>query len=160
MNPRIPESTTPFVRLVTFDPAYDKRPKNPGDPDYGIHGVTLRFLLTGPLGAIQFVVYTNWHLPETTERLRTQPYDAIGGDPHWMERPMPADLGYHSYVPRYEGQSSMGSCAFLGGAECYYDGSTLNAEPVFVRLLREGDAGVWDALEQYYRQTFEVADAE
>ena len=36
----------------------------------------------------------------------------------------------------------------------YYDGSSLNAEPVYQRLLREGNDGVWAELEGYYAEMF------
>lgn len=139
-------------RHIEFNPAWDKRRTN----HYGVHGVDLRFVLRGPKGAVQFCIFTNWHLPEVTEELKGRRYDAIQGDYHWMERPMPSDLGYHSPVPLYDGQGIVTEeCPYLDGKPCFYDGSGLNAEPVFERLLREGDAGVWDALEKYYERTFD-----
>ena len=66
---------------------------------------------------------------------------------------MPADLGYHSLTPRYHNQSAY-TCDILPGGRCYYDGSGLNSEPVYERLVREGGEAVWDALEQFYRETF------
>ena len=45
-------------------------------------------------------------------------------------------------------------CEWLDGKPCYYDGSTLNAEPMFEILLREGSAGVWRELREYYDQVF------
>lgn len=45
-------------------------------------------------------------------------------------------------------------CPWLDGKPCYYDGSTLNAEPVFEVLLKEGSAGVWRELREYYDRTF------
>ncbi len=132
-----------FRREISFEPAYDWRDKNGG-----IHGVNLRFLLTGPEGAVQFVLYTNWQLPEVMKELEARPN-------HSLCHPMPADLGYHSPVPRYVGQEIMTiDCECLGGKPCYYDGSSFNARPVYERLLREGDAGVWAALEDYYKETF------
>jgi len=69
--------------------------------------------------------------------------------------PMALDLGYHSKVPKYEGDVPMSEhCPVLKG-KCYYDGSTLNAERVFERLVNEGDAGVWAELESYYATTFQ-----
>lgn len=134
-------------RIVQFQPAFDKRHKDP-NKNYGIHGVTLRMVLKGKNGAVQFVVYTNWHLPHVQEELNSKSLD-------WELRgPMPADLGYHSPHPMYEGQQPMrGTCDILG-TQCYYDGSTLNSEPVFERLLEEGDAGVWAELESYYESHF------
>jgi hypothetical protein len=142
-------------RIVTFSPACDKRDPNPSK-NYGIHGVDLRFVLKGEKGAVQFVLYTMWQLPHVTKENASRRYEAVGGDSHWMERPTPADLGYHSLAPHYEGQTVIQeSCEFLDGRPCYYDGSSLNAEPVYHRLLAEGDAGVWSALEDYYRRVFE-----
>ena len=146
----------PLVRSVTFSPAFDKRPKQPGDPNCGIHGVDLRFTLKGEKGAVQFLLYTQWQLPEVAKELLDRPYEASRAGPHWMDRPMPADLGYHAYMPQYEGHTPMETCNLLPDAPngCYYGGSGLDAEPVFDRLLREGDKGVWDALEEYYAKIF------
>jgi hypothetical protein len=54
-----------FEREVTFTPAYDKRDANPAK-SHGIHGVELRMVLKGKLGATQFVLFTNWQLPHVT----------------------------------------------------------------------------------------------
>ena len=113
----------------------------------------------------------------------------LAQSPFTLLHPLPADLGYHSPVPRYDGQQAVGAqrtqwremtteerttlhvpaglkipfavptdtwtpCPWLDGRRCYADGSSLNAEPVFQRLLREGDAGVWQALEEYWQETF------
>lgn len=128
-------------KTVSFSPAYDE--------NHSIHGVNLRFLLKGPEGAVQFLLSTNWHLPHIQSELE-------GRVDHLFCHPLPADLGYHSPVPRYERHEPLTlNCDVLGGGPCYYDGSGLNAEPVYERLLREGSAGVWAALEEYYKEIFE-----
>lgn len=72
-------------------------------------------------------------------------------------RPMPSNLGYHSPKPMYEGQTSISeSCEFLDGKPCYPGENGLAAAKVFEVLLREGDAGVWRVLEDYYRKTFGI----
>jgi hypothetical protein len=140
-------------KQIKFNPAYDKRHSDPSK-NYGIHGVTLRFHLIGELGAVQFVLYTNWQLPHVTKEQSTK-LNPISGDLHWLCRPMPADLGYHSPKPMYDDHTTMdGPCDLLGGKPCYYDGSGLNAEPIYETLLREGDEGVWKALEDYYVSRF------
>ena len=171
-----------FERIVEFEPAFDKRDSDP-TKDYGIHGVTLRMVLKGPEGAVQFVLYTNWQLPHVTAEMKE-----AGDKPDVLYRPLPADLGYHSPKPMYEGQHPIGSmdyslkgwdmkdlstipeakptgaftpCEYLDGKPCYYDGSGLNAERIFHVLLKEGSNGVWRELEEYYKQTFmeaEIAD--
>jgi hypothetical protein len=142
-------------RIVTFEPAYDKRSTIPGK-NYGIHGVEILFLLKGDRGAVQFRLYTNWQLPHVQAETAKQPLNRR--DPHVFCRPRPTDLGYHSPVPRYEDQTMLTEdCQHIGGP-CYYDGSSLNAYPVFDRLLAEGDKGVWEALEAYYHSTFEETE--
>jgi len=136
-------------RIVEFHAAYDKRPK------YGIHGVELLMALKGDAGAVQFLLFTNWHLPHVEKDLDSRPdykYSRL------LCHPQPADLGYHSKVPRYEDQTKMEHCQFVEGG-CYYDGSGLNAERIYQVLLSEGSDGVWRELEAYYKETFEEVAA-
>lgn len=146
------------MREITIEPAFDRRHANPAK-NYGIHGCNLRFLLKGPLGAVQFVLYTNWQLPHVTEEQLARSYvdDDIGLRVTFL--PLPADLGYHSPTARYANQRVQSDdCPVIGGP-CYYDGSGLNAEPVYERLLREGSDGVWKALEEYYAETFAASES-
>lgn len=147
------EKVNGFERIVRFLPAFDRRNPNPSK-NYGIHGVTLQFFLKGPKGTIQFVVFTNWQLPHVEKE-----HDARCDGSYCFRKPMAADIGYHSPVPLYEGQEPItDKCEWTGGV-CYYDGSTLCAEPIFERLLREGDDGVWAALEEWYHSRFEEKEA-
>ena len=138
-----------FTREVVVRPAYDRRHPNPSK-NYGVHGCDLCFYLRGPLGAVHFVVFTGWHLPHVQAEMEAKSI-ATG--------PMPADLGYHSPHPLYEGQTvSQEECEFIGGP-CYSDGSGLAAEErVWPILLREGSEGLWRTLEAEYRARFEEAD--
>lgn len=141
-------------REVKFTPAYDKRDPDPAK-NYGVRGVTLTFYVHGEKGAVQFVIYTNWMTPEVQKEIDAQLPD--GRFPWLLHEPMPADLGYHSRKPLYEDQHGRSDCDLLGG-ECYYDGSTLNAERLMDTLRLEGDEGVWRELEAYYFQTFGVRE--
>ena len=132
-----------LTREIVFMPAYDQRPKNKGDKDYGIHGVDMRWYLHGPKGVIQFVVYTGWYIPTLVRELG-----------HHGE-PLPADVGYHSYVPMYEGQEPITpGCEILGGSKCYYDGSGLRAYEYFDTLTKEGGEAVWKLMEEEYERRF------
>lgn len=133
-----------------MSPAYDKRNPDPAR-NYGIHGVDLRMYVIGARGAVQFVLYTDWHLPHVDDELR-----AKGA----RLQATPADLGYHSPIPTYEGQESWGrdNCELLGGCRCYYDGSGLNAERIFDVLRAEGSDGVWRELEAYYDEALPSLD--
>ena len=133
-------------KTVQFSAAYDKRDPDP-NKNYGIHGVTIRFVYKGEKGATQFVLYTNWHLPHVTEELRNKE--------RFLLEPLPADLGYHSPTPQYEGQTQM-DCDLLEGGLCYYDGSSLQADRVYKRLLEDGEDGVWAELEEEYKYRFET----
>ena len=140
-----------LTRKLEISPAYDKRPK------YGQHCVDMRWLVQGRHGSVQFLLFTGWYpaiIPtpdkrwqELTGVIRLGPHDA----------PMAADLGYHSRVPRYEDQMLMDKeCPYLEPpGPCYYDGSGLNARRIFSILVHKGGEAVWEALEEYYRKTFE-----
>lgn len=139
-----------FERIVTLSPAFDKRDPNP-NKDYGIHGVELRMVLKGPLGATQFILYTNWQLPHVTREMiiKTSSADPITLKARFL--PLPADKGYHWKKRRYKGQHSY-ACDLLPGKKCYYDGSGLNANALYEVLLKEGSDGVWRDLENYYNE--------
>lgn len=131
---------TGFEKIVTLAPAFDERHSDPSK-NCGIHGVELRMVLKGPIGATQFVVYTNWQLPHVQAELDAKP---LGQFRYILHKPLAADIGYHSPHPQYEDQTAM-PCDVLGGL-CYYDGSSLQAEEIFEVLLREGSYGVWREL--------------
>ena len=139
-------------REIKFLPAYDERNNPKGN--YGIHGVDLRMYLKGELGTVQFVVYTNWHLPHVQEELlNTSKCDKLSIKCNF--EPMPADVGYHSPKPIYEGQEIMSDCCeCLGGKPCYYGGSGLYAEKIYKVLVEKGSDEVWKKLEEYYIDIF------
>jgi len=67
---------------------------------------------------------------------------------HWGE-PMSYDLGHHSTVALYGGVYRAGACNWLDGAECFYDGSGLQADAYLNALNRSGEALVWKMLDDY-----------
>lgn len=138
-----------FLRKeIIFNPAYDKTHKDP-KKDYGIHGVDMMWYLKGELGAIQFVVYTNWHLPHVQKNLDARIDDQF---PHLCCHPQPADVGYHSPTPQYEGQTLMiENCQVINGP-CYYDSTCLQAQDIFNILVKEGGDAVWKEMEKFYIQ--------
>ena len=139
-------------RRVNWYPAWDKRHVDPVR-NYGIHGVYLRFALVGEHGATQFLVGTNWQLPHVTAELVAKSLDgASASELEVRFLPMAVDLGYHSRT-KTEYSVHATYCELLDG-ECWCDGSRLAAERLFERLLREGDAAVWQGLEEYYVERF------
>lgn len=138
-------------RKIEFTPAFDQRNVD-SSKNYGIHGVEMRWILKGDQGAVQFVVYTNWHLPHVQQELEAKA--STSSMPYLMFVPQPANLGYHSPVPMYEGQIKIDdNCPHTGGA-CYYDGSGLQAEEVFRVLVEQGHEAVWNILENRYNEMF------
>jgi hypothetical protein len=142
-------------RAVQFRPAFDKRHRDPSK-NYGIHGVDMRFIVSDERGAVQFVVYTNWHLPHVRDESASKAADI--GDPDYVKlmfAPMAADLGYHSPVARYDGQKPIDeACEYLGGRPCFYDGSSLQAERILDTLISEGDEAVWALMEARHANLF------
>lgn len=137
-------------KITQFAPAFDKRNPEPSK-NYGIHGVDMRMVLKGEFGAVQFVLYTNWQLPHVQEEFRAK----MQPDKYCLFEPLPADLGYHSHKPMYEGQEPLQKeCEYLNGKPCYYDGSGLNAQRIYTTLLEKGSDGVWKELEDYYTKLF------
>lgn len=119
-------------KKIEFIAAQDGRTKG-----YGISTMKIRFVLIGKLGAVQHVFSTGIY----PKGIRPSEY-------------MGYDLGYHSPKPLYEGQAICSDNCDLVNAPCYYDGSTLNAEPVADAFVTEGEDAVWKRLEEYYSETF------
>jgi len=151
-----------FEKIVEFIPAYDKTNPDPSK-NYGIGSVNIRFVFKGDKGAVQFVIGTNWHLPHIQRQFFDKPF------PYFQLQPMAYDLGYHSDKPIRDYQSDVPrkdengedefttpsrECPYTKSGRCFYDGSTLNAEPIVEVLLSEGHEGVWRELEKYYKDIF------
>ncbi|MCB0446396.1 MAG: hypothetical protein KDD03_02600 [Gelidibacter sp.] len=138
-------------KIIELTPAFDRRDPNPSK-NYGIHGVDLIMVLKGDKGAVNFTLYTNWQLPHVQDELKKKMFQHN----HFLFEPMPADIGFHSSTPMYNGQSKMEECKYMNGKDCYYDGSTLMANEVYQILLQEGSEGVWKELERLYNREFDT----
>jgi len=150
----MPDLTREFI----VHPAYDKRPK------YGQHCVDMLWLLNGPLGVVQFRLFTGWGIQVIgqptlgwKELSMSRPRYHSVEEHEAISAPMPADIGYHSPKPMYEGQTAM-DCNLIPGGKCYYDGSTLHANRYFAILVHEGGEALWKALEEYYHERFEAKE--
>jgi hypothetical protein len=134
-------------RAVYFEPGCDTGKP----PRKSVAAMRIRFVLTGDRGAVQFLLGTDWY-PLSVQN------DAGWSGHYTMYRetkPMAWDLGYHSRAPMHDDQIMIEEkCSYLGGKPCYYDGSSLNAEPIRDEFLARGDAAVWESLEHYYVDTF------
>ena len=139
-------------RIFEVDPAFDKRNSDP-EKDRGIHGSTMRFIVKGNEGAVQFVIYTNWHLLHVQKELIESCQTSI--NKFCLLQPMPIDIGYHSPKPMYDEQICIKkSCKYIDEKPCYYSGSMLNSEKYFNIMVSEGSEKLWESLEEYYNHIF------
>lgn len=148
-----------FKRQLVIKPGHHW-PGGNGRRDYGNGSVTFTFYLTGPKGAVECQFGTNW-MPEAARNdvaMRRAIHGLRPDTPEEYGKPRGHYLGYHSPTPKFEGQESSGKCDFLGGSECYRDGSYCAADNLIEGFLNGGDDWVWDRLEAYYRSLFEGAE--
>jgi hypothetical protein len=134
-----------FERVVRVRPAYDHLASGGG-----IGACSVLFLLKGPHGAVDFSLYTGWHLPSALEHL--QRFPAHG---HGRYAPMGVQVAYHARTPQYEDHGvCQQSCEWLDGAPCYSDGSFIQGSEWMAKLIERGTDWLWPALEQEYRERF------
>lgn len=156
---RAPARGPRYERIVDVKSAFDRRPKKPGDPDYGIGAVTIFFVLKGDAGVVQFVIGTDWYLEAIQAEIdaKTRAWDSANPPRRHNVRPNGWDVGYHSPKPMYEGQRIITEkCPYLNYSSCYYDGSGLRADEwVRTILLPQGSDGIWKALESEYELQFQ-----
>ena len=150
---------TKFTRKINFEPGYDfvVQPTKKHGKEYGRHGMSIRFVLKGEEGVVQFLMFTDW-LPRVKKGGMWEPtfnMDNIAFG-HRQMFPMAADIGYHSPKPMYEGQIKRDKCDYLGGKPCYYDGSGLYAEEFMAEFINNGEDKLWTKMEGYYKETFNV----
>jgi len=120
--------------LTKFDPAFDR--SNEG---YGYNGVILKMIAVGDLGAVHFMLFTNWNFD------------------HIADRPAkPIEVGYFSLnKPLYDKQPKAYKCPYIDNADCYYDGFEDQAREVFDILKLEGGDGVWRYLINKYEEVLD-----
>ena len=136
-----------FKQVVEVTPGYDKTKEK---PNYGVGAMTIRFVLIGSKGAVQFVIGTEWYPVEVQRRMK-------GKLPRvWDVQPNGWDVGYHSREPVYKDHDSMGTCSYLDDVPCYYDGSSLQAQDWVPDFITGGTTWLWSRLEEYYKAKFET----
>lgn len=144
---------TEFEQIVRVTPAYDKRASDPSK-NYGISSCRIVFILKGPLGAVQFMIGTDWYVESCWHHLLSFPHTHQSFERGDYFKPEGWDVGYHSPSPRFEGQEPM-DCDLMPGGQCYYDGSGLRADEWVSDFVAGGTDWLWPKLEQEYRELFE-----
>ena len=148
---RVTETIDGFDRIVEISPGFDKRHTDPVR-NYGIGGMGFRFILRGPKGAVQFCILSAVYPIHVARELSEERSGFRNGSPF-----MGSDVGYHSPMPRYEGQTPMGKCDILPSGDCYYDGSSLAADEFLPEFITGGLPAVWKMLRERYGDLFAEA---
>ena len=114
--------------------------------NYGIGGISLRFyyreIITGR--TIQFYMHDSWSY---FAKSRVRPFEQYSG----------ADVGYHDTGPHYQNHEPM-ECDIVKGGECYYDGSSVQAEEWLDHFSETNFTDLWQRLRQRWFDTFEERD--
>lgn len=144
-------------------PSPDCRLHDDCDPNipsknYGRGSLKIHHYTIGEVGVVQFVWSPSVYLPETPV---TTFHESIC-------EPMAWDLGWHAPIPDSEPVNDedgwsvwpwygtrFNSCEFFDGG-CFYDGSSLNADPLLEELIRGGTEAMWPLLDAYYDEQFTV----
>jgi hypothetical protein len=140
-----------FKKITNVRLPYDLRNEDPAK-NYGIHGLDIWFILSGPLGAVQFGVTFPQYLPHVRDELAAKSYP-------YLERIQGFDVGYHAPKPQYENQAAMDDCDLIEGGKCFYDGSSLRAsewaDEIFAVRGKRPEDEIWSRLREEYRMRFE-----
>ncbi len=142
-----------LVRKVSFTPAFDKRHAKP-EKNYGIHGVEIRFSLSGKKGAIVWGIYTDWLLKKTLTDKSWPGFKSKSFHDDGM--PMGGRTGMeimtHSHEPQFVSHTkSTDECNFVGKEGCYYNAEFLAGGELFDVLIEQGEEAMWKVLEDRYK---------
>lgn len=127
------ESKSDFESCIVFESF--------GNPESGNVSVgdetVVTFVLEGKEGVLQFMYLSR-----------------MVGHP-WSREVVGLDLGVHSRKPLFKHHLNFGPCVFLGGEDCYYEGSSLAVEGFVKYLLDDDEKGLWQRMEFFYTDYFE-----
>lgn len=143
-------------RIIRFRPAWHKCDPDP-HKDRGIHGVEMFWILRTGLWAVDWMVYTQWGLPDAEFHLVRCTHPAHQGSWPSTGEAMGAGITIHSPVPLYEDQSPNPVCP-ITEASCYTDSSFALGNIWFELLRAKGDEIVWQQMREFlqeYRKKFD-----
>lgn len=132
-----------FTRRYFFYPGYNKR-----DEGMGVHGMDIKFVLTGPLGSIHFRLTTGW-VPGESMSPRVASLYPSGGE-----------IGVHSVAqPVYDDEpyGDERDCCYNPGGRCFYDAGYTAADELLDRFIVDGEDVVWETLHEWYEHHFTKA---
>jgi hypothetical protein len=134
------------------------------------NSLEILFQVIGELGVVEFHLSTNWYTDDVVElRLKDMKNDVQLGKEdyllkHFWMGPQPLDVCYFSPVRKSEDDSYWENGAPYHAPHivpCYYgyryedEGEGIwTTDFIYEKLLHEGNDGVWNFLEIYYREVF------
>lgn len=145
-------------RRIAFNVGYDHRafPEDCGGGGHGQHGMTLRFTLVGPKGAVAWsAALSNW-VPGNVMHGRVEaeePWSLVPANPRIGDA-YTESVAFHSPEPTYEGHQGRDNCHLPPEGTCYWDESYMAAEPVLEAFLAHGPMAVWACLARHYQEMF------
>lgn len=143
-----------LIKKMEIEPAWDKRNPDPSK-NYGINCAMLKMSITGDKGALEFQMFTGFHLPHNEKELLERCKIKSSLIKLYFT-PNARHLVFHYREPGAGHMSeSIDSCSFLGGAPCYGDYSDEYAEILTKTLIEEGSEKVWKIMETIYEVGFE-----
>lgn len=128
-------------RHMWLRPGYDAKGEGAG-----IHNAELNFAVKGPMGAVTFMIYTNWY----TKSARAGMESGYIRDDRASSL---CKLDVHSKVPQGEWDTEPTSkqCDWTDGGECYCSGSMLQRQ-LADGLVEFGEEWLFEELEKEYEQ--------
>lgn len=126
-------------RIIQMVPAWDKTPKAPGEPNYGIHGMEQFWVVRRGPYAIHWRMMLPWYLSQNRQGVGVRTswdYDGIG------------DIGTHGpNALNAACDYGNGTCPYIE-RECFGHSNALASNALFDVLVRDGAEAVWQQLEK------------
>lgn len=137
--------------IIRLYPGFDKRPKKEGDPNYGICGAVLLFVVKGSRGAVDLEFFTAWYPKHVQYEFFCRERSSLFQVYPWATR-----FGYHSPTCRGHGGDDKPTegCEFVAGGRCYSWCYFSAADGWENELLERGEEPIWSELERRYREEF------
>lgn len=125
-------------RIIQMVPAWDKTPKAPGEPNYGIHGMEHFWTVRRGLYAVSWKLMLPWYLPQNRKSFglhNSWDFDGLGD----IQTHGPNALNWCDY--------DNGDCPYIG-QKCYGQSNAIASNTIFDVLVEHGAEEVWKRLEQ------------
>jgi len=127
-------------REIKFTPAYDKTQEKPN-----YDGMVITFIVRGAQGAVVFSFHSGLMLAATRKWLGA-----------YQSHPYGTELNAHSFKPHEGSELTERHCSLIDAPACHSSvlSSSATGRELAEKLISEGDAPIWAALEKEYQELF------